>query len=339
MATYNGASYIAEQLESLANQSYLPFELVVCDDGSTDKTIDIIQLFAERAPFPVRFFQNSQNLGYADNFLKAATLCSGDWVSFCDQDDIWLANKIEDTRKAIGENPMAVMILQNAYLCASDLTHRFRIFPNSIRPGYHSPRSQYGFWVWPGFVKSVRADAMAMNDGYPRPPSYFPRDGTQTHDKWTCMIANAIGGFVVTANPVALYRRHDKSLTGMYTAPTISERVGNSFNVSGEHYSFLSGVAEETAFYLLRLAERSGGLVAGDLRLSAEGFIRIAKIQKLRALIYDKNVSGLGLYNFLRIAINGGYIGPKMVALGWISAIKDLFRSLGLAPLIKKIFR
>jgi hypothetical protein len=71
MATYNGARYIAEQLESFTRQTAIPSELVITDDGSTDDTLDIIDLFAARAPFPVRVERNVKRLGYRANFMKA----------------------------------------------------------------------------------------------------------------------------------------------------------------------------------------------------------------------------------------------------------------------------
>ena len=69
MATFNGKKFILDQLESIRKQTVLPCELVVCDDGSTDGTIDIIEKFSKSAPFPVRWYLNENNLGYADNFL------------------------------------------------------------------------------------------------------------------------------------------------------------------------------------------------------------------------------------------------------------------------------
>jgi glycosyltransferase involved in cell wall biosynthesis len=94
MCTHNGAVYLKEQLESFALQSHPPQELVVCDDGSTDATPQILDDFARRAPFSVRIFKNRDNLGYRKNFEQAIGLCEGDLIALSDQDDFWYPNKL-----------------------------------------------------------------------------------------------------------------------------------------------------------------------------------------------------------------------------------------------------
>lgn len=95
MATYNGEKFITAQLESLASQTRPPDELVVCDDASTDKTVDLVRAFAERANFQVRIEQNNPGLGTTANFERAVLLCTGDVIFLADQDDVWLPKKIE----------------------------------------------------------------------------------------------------------------------------------------------------------------------------------------------------------------------------------------------------
>jgi glycosyltransferase involved in cell wall biosynthesis len=99
MTTFNGARYLGEQLASLSSQSVKPFELVVCDDRSTDETVEILQSFSERAPFKVKIFTNEKRLGYKQNFIKAASLCQGSLIAFCDQDDIWNEDKLDVVSK------------------------------------------------------------------------------------------------------------------------------------------------------------------------------------------------------------------------------------------------
>ena len=95
MCTFNGARYLPVQLESLVLQTRLPDELVVCDDNSTDQTVSLISDFAASASFPVIVKVNKQNLGSTTNFEQAITLCQGDVIALCDQDDVWLPGKLE----------------------------------------------------------------------------------------------------------------------------------------------------------------------------------------------------------------------------------------------------
>ena len=95
MCTYNGEKYLGEQLDSIAAQTIRPYQLVVCDDGSTDSTVRILESFAKTAPFQVCIFRNAGNLGYTKNFEKAIGLCDGDLIALSDQDDAWYPHKLE----------------------------------------------------------------------------------------------------------------------------------------------------------------------------------------------------------------------------------------------------
>ena len=95
LCTYNGAKYIEEQLTSILNQTRPVDEIVVCDDGSTDETLKIVEKIAQNASVRVHIFLNEKNLGYFKNFVKAMSLCKGDLIFLCDQDDVWREDKVE----------------------------------------------------------------------------------------------------------------------------------------------------------------------------------------------------------------------------------------------------
>ncbi|AOW10932.1 glycosyltransferase family 2 protein [Flavobacterium gilvum] len=95
MCTYNGEKYIKEQLHSILNQTMALDEIVICDDGSNDKTIAIIGEFQDEFPGKILLFKNQDNLGSTKNFEKAISICTGDYIFLSDQDDIWKENKVE----------------------------------------------------------------------------------------------------------------------------------------------------------------------------------------------------------------------------------------------------
>jgi len=94
MCTYNGERYLREQLDSIVNQTMLPSELIICDDGSVDSTLDIVANFARSAPFNVRFGRNPTRLGSTKNFEQAIELCTGEFIALSDQDDVWYPKKL-----------------------------------------------------------------------------------------------------------------------------------------------------------------------------------------------------------------------------------------------------
>ncbi len=113
MATYNGERFLQEQLDSLAMQTVLPDELVVCDDASTDGTVRILRAFAETAPFPVRIVENQENIGVFKNFEQVVTLCEKDIIFFCDQDDVWRPEKIEKVMSVFEAEPEVGMVFHD----------------------------------------------------------------------------------------------------------------------------------------------------------------------------------------------------------------------------------
>lgn len=116
LAVYNGTNYIEEQLASYLVQTKLPDELVVVDDCSTDRTVEILKGFAKRAPFPVRILENEKNLGSTASFDRAITNCMGDLIFPSDHDDIWVPTKIERMSHEFEKSPNLGLLFVNAEL-------------------------------------------------------------------------------------------------------------------------------------------------------------------------------------------------------------------------------
>ncbi|SFB19201.1 Glycosyltransferase, GT2 family [Acetitomaculum ruminis DSM 5522] len=107
MATYNGEKFLLEQLDSLKNQTLKIDEVIICDDGSKDNTVEIIEKYIKDNNLldSWKIIVNEKNLGYGNNFHKAMTLATGDYIFFSDQDDIWLSQKIEEMVDIMEKNP------------------------------------------------------------------------------------------------------------------------------------------------------------------------------------------------------------------------------------------
>lgn len=121
VATFNGERFLPELLLSLAHQTYQPLEIVFCDDGSTDQTISILEEFARSSPINSKMFRNQETKGYARNFLEGMNLCRGDYVAFCDQDDVWKRNKLERLVTMIKPDLTPSMVFSDCELVDSEL--------------------------------------------------------------------------------------------------------------------------------------------------------------------------------------------------------------------------
>lgn len=109
IACYNGERFLSQQLESVIAQTYSNLEIIISDDNSTDATWEIIEQFAKKDS-RIKAYRNKINLGYIKNFERSITTCTGEYVAFCDQDDIWHKEKLFIQMKAI----------QNHSLCYCD---------------------------------------------------------------------------------------------------------------------------------------------------------------------------------------------------------------------------
>ena len=206
MATYNGASYLKEQLDSLAQQKMPPLELIVCDDRSTDATLDVLSDFEKTAPFAVQIFSNERRLGYKQNFMKAASLCGGDIVAFCDQDDIWNENKIT--------------VVTNAFRDAKCLvvSHDFSVMFNDGRqsiPSYFDQLERSGFSRAVGIKGCTMAFQKALLDrlGWPGPQSGW------AHDAWIALIGTALNRRGYIYQPLIRHRIHGNNTSGWLARP------------------------------------------------------------------------------------------------------------------------
>ncbi len=200
MATFNGAAFLPGQLESLAGQGLHPDELVVCDDGSTDGTVELLESFVRTAPFRVRIYRNETNLGVLRNFEKALSLCEGDIVFLSDQDDVWLPEKVAEVVKIFEETPGTLAVINDKLLADENLVPTGATMLGNIR-GFGSPDSNFVA----GCCSAFRRDWLAI--ALPIPP------GAIAHDSWLVGLAHRLGVASISEKPLQYYRRHGANVS------------------------------------------------------------------------------------------------------------------------------
>lgn len=212
MATCNGAAYLSEQLQSLADQKRLPDELVVSDDCSSDETMNILQRFSKEAPFQVIVEQNQKNIGWTANFSKAMIHTSGDLVFLSDQDDVWLPEKIEYMAKLAGEYPDFLLLMNNAMLTDEEMNSTGYTKLGQIEA---AGLGQERFVM--GSCCAVRKKLIELCLPVAKEFS--------GHDMWLSYFAEHLSGRYVSEKVLQYYRRHSRNETNSISSTTDKIRL------------------------------------------------------------------------------------------------------------------
>ena len=207
LATYNGEKYLREQLDSILCQTVSDFELIICDDCSTDSTLLILKEYADK-DFRIKIFVNEKNIGFKKNFEKAISLCTCDYIALSDQDDIWTENHLQILLENIGKNGL---IGANAFLCdvnahstGTDLLSCSKIdfFPKTQNDWFffllHSNIFQGAACL---FKKSI------LETAFPIP------ENVKFHDYWLALVASANYGVDYVNKGILYYRQHQTNVT------------------------------------------------------------------------------------------------------------------------------
>lgn len=198
LTTYNGMPYLQEQLDSFSRQTVLPDELIICDDGSTDESIEVCRLFSETASFKVKLVINETNLGYTKNFEKVLSMCRNDIIFISDQDDVWYNNKIEIILKEF-EQTECQLIIHDLMYCNSELQSIGETKLERMR-SYTNPINTY-----------VTGMASAICNPFLK--LCLPIPESISYDGWIHRCAGLIKTKHIVEVVLADYRRHETNVT------------------------------------------------------------------------------------------------------------------------------
>lgn len=200
MATYNGEKYIKDQIDSILCQIGDDDELIISDDGSTDKTIDIINLYNDCR---IRLILNNGNHGYTPNFYNALKEAKGEYIFLSDQDDVWVNNKVQIVMKYLEKYNF---VHTNAKIVNEDCSiiceSRNEIY--GVKKGYYQNlvKSRY-LGCCMAFDKSVLKSIFPVpvyNNKYP-------------HDLWIALVSEKYFRTILLDEPLILYRRHQNNMS------------------------------------------------------------------------------------------------------------------------------
>ncbi len=226
MTTYNGEHFLREQLDSILAQSISDWELIVCDDCSSDLTIQILNEYAQK-DLRIKIFKNKHNLGFVKNFEKAVSLCTGDYIALCDQDDIWETNhldllitRIETVIACVGN---ARMIDENGSKTNDLISERERYFSDGDDC---SKLFRILFYGNPFQGASSLFKKEFFDKALPIP------NGVEYHDAWFNAVACCLAGLIFVPEVVNNYRIHGNNASGNHNL-SFKEQMKLTLNRKG----------------------------------------------------------------------------------------------------------
>ena len=215
MATWNGARYLREQLDSFRGQTRLPDEVVVCDDHSTDGTAAILEEFRRTAPFPVSVLINPNQMGYVGNFEQAVTMCDGDVIFLSDQDDVWLPEKLAEHEAVYRSRPEVGMAFSDGTIVDSDLALMSLSLYEYVGA---TPKRLARFAAGRGldlFIRRPMAYGCTLSIRSDLRPLILPIPPHWIHDVWFQTAISVLAEIQPITKPLILYRRHNAQTVGV----------------------------------------------------------------------------------------------------------------------------
>jgi glycosyltransferase involved in cell wall biosynthesis len=323
MATYNGALFIAEQLESIAAQTMLPAELVVSDDSSTDATLSIIRSFAATAPFPVIIHENKVRLGFRGNFMKCVSLCGSEIIALSDQDDIWEVEKLR-TAQAPFQDPEVILCFHEASLIDQHGTH---IGPAGIYPlpARSAPLELFPMRNPYGFAMLFRQELLSMSDLWTGSLDNLNDDDRMAHDQWFFFLASVLGTIAFVDEPLTRYRQHNSNAYGIdQPDASLRGKIAIWFYVAKNECRSLSVAAERRAQILQSMASRLSPSKQERSRRGVDMYDKFSEHCRYRAGSYNSASFRGRVSAWFAMYSSGGYGHSTQWTFGRKTALLDL---------------
>lgn len=318
MATYNGEEFLEEQLESIAEQTQQPAELVVADDASTDATVAILREFKAKVPFPVRILEGATRLNYRLNFRRATQDCSSPIIAFCDQDDVWRRDKLERMSRAF-DDPSVLLAYHNATVSSASGARMLHsvdqelagLCEQSLAP-FKSPN---------GLLMLFRAELRRFDDLWDTTIDQNEGDVILAHDQWYFFLARALGRVCFIDEPLVLYRQHGRNTLGTPTRFGFRERIARRLIHFGAADEWAAQSALSRSNVLRAIGDREH---LDRLRAIAELYEDLALKLKRRASIYCRESAPARATALLHCLAADDYRGGAW-AFQRLSLIRDLW--------------
>lgn len=202
LSTYQGEQFLEEQMESLLGQTWKNLEILVRDDGSKDSTQKILEHYSEKYD-NIRYYPG-KNVGVAKSFFELLKKSDAEFVAFCDQDDVWLENKIEAAVDRLKKEKGPALYCSNKILVDRNLCPMKKQNQTQLRPGFGNAVVECICTGCTAVLNRELADILSA-----RLPEH-----AILHDWWTYLAASYVGSVIFDSHAYILYRQHEQNVVG-----------------------------------------------------------------------------------------------------------------------------
>lgn len=251
LSTYNGAKFLAEQIESIQKQTFTDWQLLIRDDGSTDETPQIIKQFVV-ADKRIKFINadKRENFGIIKNFFTLVKFEAADYYFFSDQDDVWLPNKMATMLDEAAKHDQAKPLM--VYMDLSVVDQNLVVTqPSMIRSQSHHANTT----LLAELTENTVTGGVAMIN-HALAEKWVDTDDIVMHDWYLALLATATGKLVYIDKPGELYRQHDNNVLGARTLRKRFAKWLNPLQALGKYW------------WLIRTSQKQAGLLLGQPDLS-----------------------------------------------------------------------
>lgn len=325
LGTYNGERFLPEQLESLASQRVLPFELVACDDCSSDGTVAVLERFARDAPFPVRIFRNEANVGFTANLIGAAERTEGPLIAFCDQDDVWSEDKVDICARFFAEHGVRLLI-HAAQPVDDRLQPLGRPYPPVSDTCVVPPLAADPWRMAPGFAIVMDRALLDLADWRSRPPSRDLNGQQMDFDEWFYFLAWSVGAIGFIDRCLVLYRQHEDNVSGA-PAGGVRHKLRKLATDDFATHAGRASVAEAYASFLDATSRAwlpVDAELGGRLAAAADYWRTYEELARRRDLLYDDGGFEKRLKRLYGLVVHRAYRRRSAGGLGGLALARDV---------------
>lgn len=212
LAVYNGEKYLKQQIDSIIGQTVRDIKIIIRDDGSTDNSLQIIDDYCNKYPQIISKLEGTPTGSAKQNFAELLKNCDSDYIMFCDQDDVWLPQKVEKTfaamKSAEGDGKMPVLVHTDLKVVDQNL--------DVISPSFFNFQKliQDDITLSGLLVQNyVTGCTIMINRALKEKCGAIPQSCIM-HDWWLALVAVAFGRLVCVNEPTMLYRQHSGNQVG-----------------------------------------------------------------------------------------------------------------------------